>query len=74
MSYEYGYFCPFEIPESKDVGLIKYFGLSVLVTLDFILDKSILNPFIKDEISYSIREKEYPVLLNTKFIGLPLLI
>ena len=28
MSYEYGYFCPFETPESKDVGLVKYFGLS----------------------------------------------
>jgi len=69
MSYEYGYFCPFETPESKDVGLVKYFGLSVLVAPDFTLDKSILNPYIKDEISYSTKENEYPVLLNTRFIG-----
>ena len=68
MSYEYGYFCPFETPESKDAGFVKYFGLSVLVASDFTLDKTILNPYIKDELSYSTREKEYPVLLNTRFI------
>ena len=69
MSYEYGYFCPFETPEAKDVRLVKYFGLSVVIAPDFTLDKSILNPYIKDEISYSTREKEYPVLPNTRFIG-----
>jgi len=69
MSYEYGYFCPFETPESKDVGLVKYYGLSVLVAPDFTLDKTILNPYINDEIFYSTNEKEYPVLLNTRFIG-----
>jgi DNA-directed RNA polymerase beta subunit len=34
-SYDYCYFCPFETPESKDVGFVKYFGLSVLVSPDF---------------------------------------
>jgi len=69
MSYEYGYFCPFETPESKDVGLVKYFGLSVLITPDFSIDKTILNSYVNGEISYSTSEKEYPVLLNTRFIG-----
>jgi len=31
ISYEYGYFCQFETPELEDVGLVKYFGLSILV-------------------------------------------
>jgi len=69
MSYEYGYFCPFETPESKDVGLVKYFGLSVLVAPDFSIDRIILNPMVYNTLSYSTKEKEYPVLLNSRFIG-----
>ncbi|KAG4082328.1 beta and beta-prime subunits of DNA dependent RNA-polymerase [Neocallimastix lanati (nom. inval.)] len=46
MSYDYGYFCPFETPESKDVGFVKYFGLSVLMGPDFTIDEKILEPFI----------------------------
>ncbi|OUM56586.1 hypothetical protein PIROE2DRAFT_65452, partial [Piromyces sp. E2] len=69
MSYEYGYFCPFETPESKDVGLVKYFGLSVLVAPDFSIDKNILNSLVHPNINYSSSEKEYPVLLNSRFIG-----
>ncbi|ORX41433.1 hypothetical protein BCR36DRAFT_311602, partial [Piromyces finnis] len=71
MSYEYGYFCPFETPESKDVGLVKYFGLSVLVAPDFSIDKTILYSFINhDHININSKDKsEYPVLLNSRFIG-----
>jgi len=69
MSYEYGYFCPFETPESKDVGLVKYFGLSVLIAPDFSIDKTVLNNYIHDTFDPSNDEKEYPVLLNTRFIG-----
>ncbi|KAL6592807.1 beta and beta-prime subunits of DNA dependent RNA-polymerase [Neocallimastix sp. 'constans'] len=46
MSYDYGYFCPFETPESKDVGFVKYFGLSVLMGPDFTIDEKILEPFL----------------------------
>jgi len=69
MSSEYGYFCPFETPESKDIGLVKYYGLSVLVAPDFTLDKTILNPYINNKMFCSTNEKEYTVLLNTRFIG-----
>lgn len=67
MSYEYGYFCPFETPESKDVGLVKYFGLSVLVAPDFSIDGRFLNSITSDP--HSKDKREYPVLLNTRFIG-----
>jgi len=77
MSYEYGYFCPFETPESKDVGLVKYFGLSVLIAPDFTMNKNLLNSVIYKEFGKEENEignenknrKEYPVLLNTRFIG-----
>jgi len=66
MSYEYGYFCPFETPESKDVGLVKYSGLSVLVAPDFSIDLEILAPYIYNKCELSNKSEKntnnYPVL------------
>ncbi|ORX89484.1 beta and beta-prime subunits of DNA dependent RNA-polymerase [Neocallimastix californiae] len=76
LSYQYGYFCPFETPESKDVGLVKYFGLSVLIAPDFTMDLSYLSSVLYDSPHYNdfkenkqSDKREYPVLLNSRFIG-----
>jgi len=76
LSYEYGYFCPFETPESKDIGLVKYFGLSVLIAPDFTMDLSYLSSVLYDSPQYNdfkerkqSDKREYPVLLNSRFIG-----
>ncbi|KAG4090461.1 beta and beta-prime subunits of DNA dependent RNA-polymerase [Neocallimastix lanati (nom. inval.)] len=76
LSYQYGYFCPFETPESKDVGLVKYFGLSVLIAPDFTMDLSYLSSVLYDSPHYNdfkenkqSDKREYPVLLNSRFIS-----
>ena len=76
LSYEYCYFCPFETPESKDIGLVKYLGLSVLIAPDFTMDLSCLSSVLYDSPHYNdfkeskqSNKREYPVLLNSRFIG-----
>ncbi|KAG4081829.1 beta and beta-prime subunits of DNA dependent RNA-polymerase [Neocallimastix lanati (nom. inval.)] len=85
MSYDYGYFCPFETPESKDVGFVKYFGLSVLMGPDFTIDEKILEPFLfnqsntenksndNSKSNFEYGDDDYCdsdiILLNTRFIG-----
>ena len=53
LSYEYGYFCPFETPEFKDIGRVKYFGLSVLIVPAFTMDLSYLSSVLYDSPHYN---------------------
>jgi len=67
MSYEYGYsIWNFGIERGRTCKV--HWPISFSST-DFTLDKTILYPYINDEISYLTKEIEYPVLLNTGFIG-----
>ena len=62
-----------KLQESKDVGLVKYFGLSVLVAPDFTLDKSILIPYIKDEISQQGKKNiQYYLIQDLLVLPLPI--
>ncbi|KAG4092770.1 beta and beta-prime subunits of DNA dependent RNA-polymerase [Neocallimastix lanati (nom. inval.)] len=63
--------------QSKDIGLVKYFGLSILIAPDFTMDLSYLSSVLYDSPHYNDfkdnkqnDKREYPVLLNSRFIGL----
>jgi len=56
---------------------VKYFGLSILIAPDFTMDLSYLSSVLYDSPHYNDfknnkqnDKREYPVLLNSRFIGL----
>lgn len=58
-----GFICPFETPESKEVGLTKYLALTALVT------ESIPKKALKKIYDLISKEGPYPVLINNIYWG-----
>ncbi|KAL6631847.1 hypothetical protein U3516DRAFT_736774 [Neocallimastix sp. 'constans'] len=62
-NHTFGYYCPFETPESKEVGLIKFLSVTAIISpytyIDLkLLENKLINEPIKKFITY-----------NSKFVG-----